>query len=113
RIELAAQRDAAHRVGVPPRAAAGGAPHTLIRARGISLRRSAVVILVVPVRAPFMHIRGDAEEAEVRRLAERHRPGRLQRTASPARTPGGHDVTPREERLLPPARSEFPFRFSR
>ena len=38
RIELAAQRDAAHRVRVAPRAAARGASHALVGARGIPLR---------------------------------------------------------------------------
>ena len=74
RIELAAQRDAAHGVRVAPRSAARGASHALVGARGIPLRRSAVVVLVVPVGAPLVHVRRDAEKAEVGRLAERHRP---------------------------------------
>src|SRR5467141_2926855 len=77
RIELAAQRDAADRVHVAPRSAARGAPHALVRARGIPLRRSAVVVLVVPVGAPLVHVCCDAEKAEIGRLAEGHGPWRL------------------------------------
>src|SRR5438105_15293423 len=96
RIELAAQRHAAQGVGVPPRSTTGGAPHAVIRTRRISLRRTPVIIRVVPVRAPLVHICGDAEEAEVRGLAERHGPRRFERPASTVGNPGGHNVTPRE-----------------
>src|SRR5215467_9278043 len=96
-----------------PRSTARGAPYTLCRARRIQFRRSTVVVLVVPVGAPFVHVRRDAEETEVGRLAERHRPGRLQWTASAVWNPAGHDVAPWKERRLSPARGEFPFRFGR
>lgn len=38
RVELAAQGDPAHRARVPPRSAARGAPHALVRPRRIPLR---------------------------------------------------------------------------
>src|SRR6185503_9204117 len=77
RIELTAQRDAANRVRVAPRSAARGAAHALVGAGGIPLRRSAVIVLVVPIGAPLVHVRRDAEKAEGGRFAECHRPGRL------------------------------------
>src|SRR6185295_18332628 len=81
-IELAAQRGAADGVRMSPRSAARRAPHPFIGARRIPLRRSAVIVLVVPVGAPLVHVGRDAEEAEVCWLAERHRPRSLQWTAS-------------------------------
>src|SRR5690349_16384844 len=81
RIELAAERDAAHRVYVAPRPAARRAAYAGVGTGGIPFGRTGVVVLVVPVGAPFVDVRGDAEESEVGRLAERHGPWRLERTA--------------------------------
>ena len=113
RIELAAQRGAADRVRVAPRSAACGTSHALVRASRIPFRRSAVIILVVPIGTPLVHVGRDAEKAEGGRLAECHRPWRLERPASAVRNPLRHHVTPREERLLRPAGGEFPLGFGR
>src|SRR5262249_15122342 len=109
RIELAAQRHAADRPHVTPGSSTRRAPHALVRPRRVHPRRPAVVVLVVPVGAPFMHVRGDAEETEIGRLAEGHGPRRLQWTLAAIGYPVGHDVAPREKCLLPSARRELPF----
>ena len=60
-----------------------------------------------------MDVGRDAEQTELGRLAEGHRPRCVQRTSSAIRNPVGHDVAPRKERVLPSARGELPFGFGR